>query len=122
VDRVGRHFPFCIARATDLRPEAALRVLQPLRPTLETAALWVMDGTVELAAFDDWLCMLNVDEPSGHYAGGRVGAASIWETDVPEGKGLMTLPHLPAGPKQAAALFDLAAPYWTTVPTRTQEA
>ena len=111
IDRVGRRFPFCIAAETDLPPMAGNLALQPVVDRLETAALEMIEEGASLPRLAERLGPLpplaEVDPGFGPEGG------SLWVAAGTEDSRAMSLPALPDSPQEAAALFDLDAPYWT---------
>ena len=111
LDRVGRRFPSCIAAASDLPPMAANLALQPVVDRLEAAALEMIEvgASQELLAarLSTLPLMAEVDPGIGPRRG------SLWVAAGTDQSRVLNLPAMPSGPSEAAALFDLEAPFWS---------
>ena len=135
VDRVGRQFPLCLACELDGTAWQAFRALAPVVERLESAALAMLEDDASPDALDAVLAALPAPVPERPAIRRHIGdgtalvsrsgpeaalaslaagdPASLWQTDHAGDQRLLGLPGLPAGPEQAAALFDIDAPAWS---------
>ena len=114
LDRVGRRFPFCIAAETDLPPMAANLALQPVVERLEAAALEM----IEVGASQDILAARLAALPPMAVVDPCIGPrhGSLWVAAGTDQPRALSLPAMPSGPSEAAALFDIEAPFWSATP------
>ena len=112
LDSVGRRFPFCIAAETDLPPVAANLALQPVVERLEAAALEM----IEVGASQERLVTLLSALPPMAAVDPDIGPrhGSLWVAAGTDQPRVLNLPAMPTGPAEAAALFDIEAPFWLT--------
>lgn len=139
VDRVGRQFPLCLAVETEGQPWQVFRALEPVFEDLEAIALSMLDDDASLGALQAALAALpapvvSQDGPEMSRAGlatARVAPvgepeatlalmateapATLWLASVGAHDLVLLCPHMPDGPGEAVALFDLQAPAWANV-------
>jgi type VI secretion system protein ImpM len=119
LDKVGRQFPFCIAAETDLSPLAANLALQPVADRLESLALAMLDEGAALTNLEGELATLPPPAMVDPEINPQTG--SLWVAAGTSSPRVLCLPALPTNGPEAAALFDLQAPFWAR-PTRPQAA